>query len=235
MRTQLQTDPRWANETIGHTNLTIKDYGCFITSLGNLSDRTPSEVNKILTDGGVINSKGLITDKIRAAQLLGLDYNGISDRKPDYDTIIETDYYDKKPTPAKEQHFLNIKADGARIDTLPNTNPNKYRIVSYRLFEAKEKEIYMDEETANHMRRHLVFLVWPIILGRPADEKTIQENADWIKRDSEGSFNYKGMAEWVANLYNCPEAVEYRKKQCITSDDKYVTAITSIKNIIGGL
>lgn len=76
MRTQLQTDPRWANEKIGHTDLAIKDYGCFITSLGNLSDRTPPEVNKILTDNGLINSEGMLTDKIRIAQVLGLKYGG---------------------------------------------------------------------------------------------------------------------------------------------------------------
>ena len=76
MRTQLQGDSRWKNEKIGHSAETIGRSGCFITSLANMCDKTPSEVNKILTDNGLINSEGMLTDKIRIAQVLGLEYGG---------------------------------------------------------------------------------------------------------------------------------------------------------------
>lgn len=48
MRTQSQRDTRWANEKLGFSDTTIGDYGCTITSIANILDLTPTQVNERL-------------------------------------------------------------------------------------------------------------------------------------------------------------------------------------------
>lgn len=77
-----------------------------------------------------------------------------------------------------------------------------------------EMSCYMDAEKAKHMRRNVVFRTFNLILGRDGDpkEQEVADNESWIERDSGDSFNYKGVADYIVNLYNCDEARAYRQR-----------------------
>jgi hypothetical protein len=63
------------------------------------------------------------------------------------------------------------------------------------------------ESILHHMSRNIVYETFNLILGRPGkpDEKTVADNADWMRRDSAGSPNYQGAAHLVVNLHNSDE------------------------------
>jgi len=131
-----QRDKRWANEKLGNGSTTIGGYGCYITSLSNLSkEYNPSQVNTILRKGGCFNGDLLINPE-RIAKLLNLEYHGRNNmviRNPEYRTIAEVDM---SPAVGKQQHFVVIKEDGSIIDPWNGTIRPKgtYPLVSYRLF-----------------------------------------------------------------------------------------------------
>jgi len=127
-----QNDERWANDTY-YNGYKFKDFFCFGTSLGNLVNITPPEAAQRLRDAGAFNSEGMLNSE-KAAQALGLEYNGKSQNKPDYDTIGETTYF----APKAPQHFFIVKKDGSILDPL-GKNIN-YPIKSYRLFKTNEGE-----------------------------------------------------------------------------------------------
>lgn len=133
-----QNDNRWANQTFIN-GYTFKSYGCFLVSLADLCDIEPPQVADVLRNDGRINAAGYLQNPFKIAELLGLEYNGISTTQPDYPTIAETLYYDKASTPPPEQHFFVIFPDGSQYDPLGKNI--KYPIESYRLFKAKESEV----------------------------------------------------------------------------------------------
>lgn len=134
-----QNSPEWKNLTYA-PNRTYGAYGCFLTSLGNMVNLTPPEcANKIKS---CISSTGMLTNPQKIAELLGLEYNGISTTKPDYDCIAETTYWDKPSTNQIEQHFFIVKADGTQQDPLGlKTN---YPIKTYRLFKGENMKPAFD-------------------------------------------------------------------------------------------
>jgi hypothetical protein len=203
MNHYLQTDPRWANLKYDGEN-TFARYGCFVTSLAMIADKLPTEVAKILKDNDLFTN-GYINDSTKAASLLGLIYDGKSTSKPDYDCICETLYYGG-------QHFFVLLKDGTQLDPLGKSI--KYPIKTYRLFRKEENvNCKLDDEKALHMRRNIVFRLRNVILGREGDptEQTVQEDADWIDRDSGDSFNYQGVANYLIGLWNSDEAKAYRQ------------------------
>ncbi len=126
-----QCDPKWGSQKLGTCSDTICQSGCFLACLSMLSNKTPDVANQILKGGGYTD--GCLIDAIPAAQLLGLEYHGISKTKPSYDCVAETNYYKSKGVP---QHFFIVKTDGSQVDPLGKSIV--YPIVSYRLFKAKE-------------------------------------------------------------------------------------------------
>lgn len=210
-----QLDSRWKNKKF-YGDLTFGGFGCFVVSLAMLDGRTPPEVASVLRANNAFASGGLlITEKAKNA--LGLDYGGKITIPPDRVCIAETDAYKSKGVP---QHFFVWLGNGRIHDPLGGENiPNKYNIVSFRLFEPKQQETNtmckINDERALHMRRHLVFNTFNLVLGREGEpeEQTVVDNADWIDRASGDSFNYKGMAEYVVNLYNSAEAKAHRSKE----------------------
>lgn len=210
-----QLDSRWKYQKY-YGELTFGKFGCFVTSLAMLDGRTPPEVASVLRANGAFTSGGLlITEKAKSA--LGLDYGGKITIPPDRVCIAETDAYKSKGVP---QHFFVWLGNGRIHDPLGGENiPNKYNIVSFRLFEPKQQEIpsmcKINDERALHMRRNLVYHTFNMLLGREGypEEQTVVDNADWIDRASGDSFNYKGMAEYVVNVYNSDEAKAYRNKE----------------------
>ena len=124
-----QTDPRW-KDLIYQAGLTYGADACFLTSLGNLVNLDPvTTAQKLIAGGGLVN--GNIVSQV-SADILGLEYNGTSNTKPDYDCIAMTDYFEAE---YKSEHFFIVKSDGSIQDPL-GLNIN-YPIVNYRLFKAK--------------------------------------------------------------------------------------------------
>jgi len=145
MKYYSQKSPRWRWQKLGRCKQNIGQVGCFVTSLANLADtklRTPRGmiveahpgiVDWVATVKGLYVRRCLVNSK-KFAKLLGLEYNGRSKKRPNYPCIAETDHYRRYGVP---QHFFVIFPDGDIIDPLdyfPKKKPNKYRIVSYRLF-----------------------------------------------------------------------------------------------------
>lgn len=128
-----QRDLRWANVTIGHTKLTIANFGCYLTSLAMVSGYTPQDADTILTEEDGYTEDGLIINE-RAYTLLGLRWLGKSLVKPKGICIASTDYY----APKFPRHFFVCLTEGQIIDPLDGKiKDNKYaeRIVNYRLFD----------------------------------------------------------------------------------------------------
>lgn len=224
MRTQIQGDSRWKNEKLDHSNETIGKSGCFVTSLANMSDRTPSEVNKILTDNGLINSDGMLTDKIRIAQVLGLEYHGTSSVQPKYPCIAETAHFASRGVP---QHFYIINPDGSQIDPLGYSI--EYKVKSYRLF--KKGDQVDEREIAKQIFCHTLNGYFASIYGRGFADPIAQFSKDFDYWYNTHKLECAG--QWVNQQVNEPEFKEKwcKRSECITSDDKYVTAITEIKKI----
>jgi hypothetical protein len=152
-----QGDQKWANLKINGTSSTMKNYGCFITCLAELAGITPPEALKTLEKGKAFSGDLIISDK--AAKALNLELDPIrrsADFKPNHTCIVEVDY--KPETSAKDQHFCVYFPDGTIGDPIDGkVKKNPYRIISFRLFKAKEtidwKKKYEDaEELAEEAR-----------------------------------------------------------------------------------
>jgi len=126
----------YPNVMLGTSHYSLKSQGCFVTSLAMLDGRTPPEVNKLLTEqGGFQNGCLLIGSK--AADILGLGYDGRVTKDPGTLCIAETNHYKYAGIP---QHFF-VYENGKMADPLDQPSAwkdCKYNIVSYRLFGSKE-------------------------------------------------------------------------------------------------
>ena len=151
MKFYSQKNTRWRWQKLGTCRVNLGQAGCFVVSLANLADtklkhpRTGemAEANPSLVDWVATNKHlyvaGCLVHSKRFAELLDLEYNGKVFRRPSYPCIAETDHYRKQGYP---QHFFIMYPDGEIIDPLdyfPKKKPNKYHIVSYRLFKHKTK------------------------------------------------------------------------------------------------
>ena len=125
-----QLDPRWANLKYDVVN-TFKSYGCFVVALSMMLDKLPTETAKILKDNGLFTN-GYINNIAKAAEVLGLEYNGKSQTKPSYDTIAWTNYYDNASTNTIEKHFFIVRVYNSLLD--PLGKGIYYPIKEYYLF-----------------------------------------------------------------------------------------------------
>jgi hypothetical protein len=200
------------SDQLGTCNTTIKRAGCFVTSLAMISGKTPPEVNNLLRDnGGFKNGCNMISDK--AAEILGLEYNGKSSTLPEgYDPVIaETNYYKNSGTP---QHFFVISG-GKRYDPL-GKNIN-YPIVSYRLFKKKESE-----ENVNHeVIAETVRKVRKMVLTGTFDNAGCEADITWVENELNKGNKYAfeqlfGRYERAGNFIG--------KADCQTYIDKLNTA-----------
>lgn len=63
-----QLDPRWSYKKLGSSQVTIGGYGCTITSIGMILERTPDVVNdRMLSVNGFYQGNLVIWDRIPAA------------------------------------------------------------------------------------------------------------------------------------------------------------------------
>lgn len=137
-----QKDLRWANVLLGECKkIKLKQAGCFVVSLSMLTGIPPNKVNGLLVyEGGFSPNKygvKCLINSPRAAQILGLQYDGRSWARPSHTCIAETSHYHHQGVP---QHFFIYRNDGKIIDPLDkNPKPKKspYHIKSYRLFKPK--------------------------------------------------------------------------------------------------
>lgn len=139
-----QTDPKWKNIKLGTCPTdTIGSSGCFITCLGMFMGITPDIVNQRLTNEGGYTG-GCLLNTPAACKIFGLEYNGKVTANPVFPCIGETNYYSKivngKET-GVPQHFF-VMLDAATIldpiDGKQKSNVYKDKMVSYRLFKAKQ-------------------------------------------------------------------------------------------------
>ena len=131
---------------LGTCTKTMRSHGCFAVTLGNMASIDPIEVNRLLTTQGGY-SQGCLMNSEKAAQILGLIYEGKTKTKPRFICVAETDHYKQS---GYKQHFFVFAPQGTVsdlgdyiLDPLDDPysiawKPNKYNIVSYRLFREKE-------------------------------------------------------------------------------------------------
>lgn len=148
--TYSQNDPRWKDIVIGRSGSKVYkmgDFGCFVTSLGNMKKMNPEDTFVTLRKLGGITDTGLVKT-VEAAKALGLEVIPTGDKAivnrdyninnmPDWSPSIKE--VDGSPSAGKQQHFvLRIIEDGQRyiIDSWDGQKKkiNHYPFISYRLF-----------------------------------------------------------------------------------------------------
>lgn len=116
---------------------------------------------------------------------------------------------------------------------LVDFNLNNQIIGYLRPKKEAEMNCKINDERALHMRRHLVFKTFNLLLGRSGDpkEQEVSDNADWIDRDSGDTFNYQGMADYVVNVYNSDEAKHFRQKQIDSAVQKATAGLFTAEQV----
>lgn len=164
-----------------------------------MSGKTPPEVNSILKNGGGYYN-GCMMNSTKASQLLGIQYDGRTNSKPNFTCIAETNHYKSSGYP---QHFFVLFPDGKiNCPILGERIKNPYNIVSYRLF---------------HERNHMGKVLW----DHNTEVIFSKEQADELKRKigQENNYNYTGNESWgfISGLAVYAEG-EYAKLEKIISD-----------------
>lgn len=127
-----QRDPRWADKNLPKSTLTLKGYGCYISSLCMLAQSlTPSE----LADHQECFVNGGLADTNAICRVLGITYLGKSATPAKEGACIAvTDKYAKSGIPT---HFYVKLANGQRVDPYdltPVPETDDFNIIEYRLF-----------------------------------------------------------------------------------------------------
>lgn len=139
MQAYSQVDKRWGNLTIGTTKMTMKAAGCFVVALAILGGRTPDVILDILNRSNAFNKEGMLYSDI-AAKVLGMSYKGKITSKPTEPCVCETDHF--AYLGIKQHFFIWLNDDNYIIDPLDGLKKlNPYHVVSYRLFQPKNKPI----------------------------------------------------------------------------------------------
>jgi len=167
-----QADKKWAHLKLGDTDLDMKTYGCFVTSLAIIDERPPDEALNILNRNRCFNSDGFLLSDC-AAKTLGLSYKGKVKKRPLADglpCVIETSFY----APAYPQHFCVLLDEHRIVDPLDGKEQfNKYKdkIISYRLFKKKKGAVAFTQP------------VKPIVEPKPITITTTEKTSlwSWIK------------------------------------------------------
>lgn len=127
-----QKDKRWANLTIGETNLKMSAFGCYITSIAMIDGRTPDIVLSILNKSKCFNDNGALFN-YQAAKALVLYYGGRVLPPVHKVFIAETDHFAEEGFP--QHFFLWLNQDNLIIDPLDGEKKiNPYNIISCRLW-----------------------------------------------------------------------------------------------------
>lgn len=128
-----QHDPSYDRLKLGDSNLTIHGYGCFLTSLANLFQKSPVELLKIK---GGINADGLLIASVIAKECGG-EYLGQAQTGEGWQ-IAQTDHYTAQGFPT---HFFCVNLQTKQqIDPLKFpaiVEPLKYKIVNVRVFKGQ--------------------------------------------------------------------------------------------------
>jgi hypothetical protein len=196
------------SDKLGTCGETIKSAGCFLVSLSMLVDIDPTDANRLLSaNGGYSGGCKDMINSVNAAEILELDFMGISFKDPKRSCIAETDHFKEKGTP---QHFFVWLGNGLINDPLlPYGNTvNNYNIVSYRLFSRKDETMKLSDQQVKDMARNIVYEVYKGLLHEPT-EKEIEDSANWIIADSGDSFNFKGAGEWLKGVFG---SIEFNNK-----------------------
>ncbi len=167
-----QRDPKWVNEQLGNSNLTLGTASCLITCLAILSDKTPSEVNTLLKTNNGFSGPLVIVET--AAKLLGLRY--LVDRTTPLliPCIAVTDHFAPKfPT-----HFFVDLGNGRIIDPLDGqTKSNPYNIIGYRNVSPVIQEAAIPQEgdtiTQEMKDREKIFALWQAGTGNYPDQQGV--------------------------------------------------------------
>jgi hypothetical protein len=126
-------------QKLGTCNTTIRENGCYLTSIANLAGEDPLVLNELFIKKGVYaNGCDIVGSK--AASVLGMTYEKTI-TPPEVVCICETDHYKKVGVP---QHFFLYDPNKfMRVDPLdlkPDWELNTYKIISYRIFMCKKCE-----------------------------------------------------------------------------------------------
>jgi hypothetical protein len=134
------------NDVLGSCRDTIKQSGCFLTSLCNLNLYlkfykivNPSELNDVFTHNNIW-VQGCLISGPKIASFFKLEY--LKKTNSDMLCICETDHFKKVGVP---QHFFLYNPEKKeRVDPLdldPQWEPNNYNIISYRIFKTMQPEV----------------------------------------------------------------------------------------------
>lgn len=195
-----QKNPTWANLTY-YGNYTFKNYGCFVVSLSMLIDKEPPATADILKNNGCFDSKGYLISEC-ASSALGIEYNGKSNTRPDYDCICETDFYKGSGYP---QHFFVLLKNGMIIDpliqpALETTNHYENNIISYRLFKARGETMTPKERFIN-----FVASMYQYMRGKDPSSAELKQWVDRITADFNGSNPNNALSDAVWGFFKAPE------------------------------
>lgn len=208
MRQQSQKNPIWSKEKLGTCDTTFGESGCYITSLANLVDKTPLEVNKILLEGGGYTN-GCLVNSQRAAELLGMNYlKADTENEMGYQVLLyhqpiiaETNYY----APKTLQHFFILLPDNNIIDPLnPVIKRNFYPIKSLRIFKKlpESGETGSDKDMTNNQFLHALYFGF---YNRTPDPEGLQF---WLNRMEKENVS---AGEVVRGLLSSDEAQKHFK------------------------
>ena len=134
-----QNDIRWGWKKLGNSNLTIYNYGCFLTCLSMMVGKRPDEVNEILKKAGAFSGANIISAK--AAKALGLQYLGKEtniNNMPDWSPSIKEVDYNLKLGGVQQHFVLRLDENGVKSILDPwggkKRALNYYKFASYRKF-----------------------------------------------------------------------------------------------------
>lgn len=135
MKPYSQRDKRWGKLKIGKTNLTMDDFGCYVTAVASIDGRTPDVVLDILNRNNCFDGSGLL-DNEQAAKVLGFESYEKTTKNPLALCIACIDY---SPAPGVQTHFVVWLGNGNVMDTWDGKiKANQWAVMSYRLFKAKD-------------------------------------------------------------------------------------------------
>ena len=156
----------------------------------------PTTAQKLIDGGGLVG--GLIFTG-KAAQILGLDYFGISTTQPDYPCIALTDHF----APKYPTHFFIINPDGSQIDPLGLNI--KYHIVNYRLFKAKGDSMPTPSGFSNEqIKSNVEAVIREVSILGFGPDRVWQQDADFrFSEIQKGSINT--LASQVDDYFNAPD------------------------------
>lgn len=220
MKYYSQRDKAWSGVKLGFGSTTIGNYGCFITALSMLIEKTPNITNEILKKGGAFNGDLLISDK--AAVALDLEYLGKTTTKPkEFPTIAEVDM---SPSAGKQQHFVVMLKDKIIDPWTGSERPlNTYPIVSYRLFKLKNEPMADNSKNVEKILKSISDFTGDDYGASPNDRETkdIIKFFDGLKEDIK-AFN--------SDITKKNEEIERQRKEIINLNATIYNRDQDIKN-----